>query len=811
MKPLVLDKLQWPTLLDLLAGYTQTTAGKDHCLELKPNLSRDDIELGWNQIVPLKNLIRTGYVPPIGDIPVLTSTFRGASLGQTLDGESLREVYGLLQTVKSVQRFTTDFAEKCSTLVKFDRTIYPLPHLATAIETAISPEGEILDSASPELLSIRRKKLSLRKTIETEIKGLLSDHEVENYLQDKFFTVRSERYVVPIRLDGRGRVKGSIQDTSDSGQTLYIEPEAIKPHNEHLLELELNEKLEILRIFRELSAQVAADLDTLKANYEALVELDILSAKARLAANLDCCAVTIHDQPCLKLKGARHPLVTTPNGGKAIGNHIELNSENHILIVSGPNAGGKTIVLKTVGILHLMAKAGLLIPVEEESEIFLPEEIYLEMGDSQNIEANLSTFSGHVLGLKPILEQAGPRDLVLLDELAVGTEPQTGSAIGQAVLECVADRKALGVVTTHFDNLKGLAMSDPRFRNGSMEFSVETLKPTYKLVLDIPGQSHGLEVAEQMGLPAHVIARAKDLRGESSTEMDRIIEDMLAAKEQAKQERAKFEQLRMETESQKFRWEQDREALLKAKEKASEKIRNVYQNQIDKLKIEFRDQADQFKKLVKKLPSGDQLTELKDEARDSRRSAENKLSALESNLQKLGDEYKLKQDIPGEPVAIDQLKVGSKVYVVSFEREATVTKVQKSPPAVEVSVGLLKIKPALQELRLIKNSKDTKPAKKRSTSANKTQKIGFIVPSPTNSIDLRGQDVERALEKTWAFIDKAVLRGETQLILIHGHGTDVLKRSIRTALTKDSPYNLDFRPGEKEEGGDGVTVVQLIL
>lgn len=494
-----------------------------------------------------------------------------------------------------------------------------------------------------------------------------------------------------------------------------------------------------------------------------------------------------------------------------MGNNIELGSENLILIVSGPNAGGKTIVLKTVGLLMLMAKSGLLLPVDSKSEIFLPDNVFLEMGDSQSLEANLSTFSGHVLGLKPILEEAGERDLVLLDELAVGTDPQTGSSIGQAVLEAVADRKATGIITTHFDNLKGLAMKDKRFRNGSMEFSTKSLLPTYKLILDIPGQSYGLEVAEQMGLPSTVVARAKSLRGDSSTEMDRIIEDMLAAKEEANQEKRKFEQLRLESEAQKHRWEEDRKALLKAKEKASEKIKNVYQDQIDRMKIDFRESADQFKKLLKRLQKSDQVEQLKDEARNARKDSESRLSKLEENLHKLGDEYKLRQDIPGEAIDINALKVGSKVYVVSFEREATVTKIQKDPASVEVSMGLLKVKPALQDLRLLTEKKPKKKTPKKIAPKAESNEVGFTIPSPTNSLDLRGHDVEGALNQVWNFIDKAVLRGEIQLILIHGHGTAVLKKAIRTALTKDSPYNLDFRPGEKEEGGDGVTVVQLKL
>lgn len=809
MKPIVLEKLQWTVLTQKLAAYAQTSEGFELCSSLKPSLGKDAILERWSAAEPLKNLINTGYVPPIGETPDLGDTFRALSLGQTLDGEALRDIYTLLETVKSLHKFTRDFAEKCSSLVKYNSILYPLPRLSQAIEKAISPEGEILDTASPLLMEIRRKKISLRKTIESSIKKLLTDNSLETYLQDKFFTLRSERYVVPIRLDGRGRVEGSIQDTSDSGQTLFIEPASIKGHNDKLLDLELNEKLEILRIFRELSQQASSELEILSGNYDALIELDVLTAQSRLAAVIDACAVSISDEPCLELVAARHPLVSQPSGKAVVANTITLVERQKVLIVSGPNAGGKTVVLKTAGILHLMAKAGLLIPADAKTKIFLPENIFIEMGDAQSIESNLSTFSGHVLGLKPILEGSTPKDLVLLDELAVGTEPQTGSAIGQAVLEEIAYRQATAIVTTHFDNLKGLAIKDERFRNGSMEFSKTSLLPTYKLILDIPGQSRGLDVAEQMGLPAKVISRAKELRGNFTTAFDTVIDDLLAAKEEARKGADEYERLRLDMASQKGRWEQERLELQKTKAKVSERIKNMYEAKIDKLKNEFHKSLDDLKSIVKNAETKD-ISQLKDATLHHKKETANKLAGLEDNLQKLGDEFKIQKEIPGKPADIDNLSVGVKVYVVSFQREATVTKVQLDPAQVEVSMGLIKVKPAIQDLRILDSSKakKTKQTKQKQRTSSE-EKVPFVVPGLTNSLDLRGQDSNQAIDVTWNFIDKAVLRGETSLVIIHGHGTDKLKKSIRTALAKDSPYELNFRPGEKEEGGDGVTVVHL--
>ena len=816
MDSLVYDKLQWQDLLSLLEHKAQTLEGKERCTSLQPNLNREVVEDNWRLQQPLRDLIRSGYTPPIGDLPNLRPVFRGAKLGQILDGESLWNVHGLLQTVRHFHQFAQDFHEKCPTLLRYQKLTYSLPKLNEAIAKAVSPEGEILDTASPELARLRKQKLSIRKKIEQDIKSLLTDNELEMYLQDKFFTVRSERYVVPIRLDGRGRVKGSILDTSDSGQTLYIEPESIKPLNENLQEIELSEKLEVLRIFRDLSAQVSAEVEALEANYEYMIELDVLTAQAGLAASLDAGPVKLSDEPCLDLAEARHPLVKNPSGAAVVANTISLDPQQKLLIVSGPNAGGKTVVLKTVGILHLMAKAGLMIPAHSGSRLYLFDRLFVEMGDSQNLSASLSTFSGHVLGLKPILEQSQASDLVLLDELAVGTEPVTGAAIGQAILEELASRQVTGIVTTHFDNLKGLAVSDERFRNGSMEFSTSNLKPTYRLILDIPGQSYGLEVAEQIGLSHHVIERARKLKGETGSSLDQLVDELQSRIEKAREQEAEYQRLKLDMEAQKHRWEQERDALKQAKSKASEKVKKSYAGQIDQMRSEFNEALDKMKSSIKVLELHDPaVQQSRKTAHDQRRDAEKKLSDLDRALSELSSNFEGNQTMPGQPAKVEDLQAGSRVYIVSLAHEATVTRVGEGEhPTVEVTAGLLKLKPSIQDLRILNDTSDKSERSRfkkraRNQTPEEDKKIGFVVPTSQNSLDLRGLDAERAMDRTWQFIDKAVLRGELNLVLIHGHGTDILKRTVRTELAKNSPYNLDFRPGEKEEGGDGVTVVQL--
>jgi DNA mismatch repair protein MutS2 len=812
---LTLEKLQWPLLLDYLAGEAQTLEGRDACLALTPKFDTVAIEERWQDVIPLRDLIRSGYRPPIGELPELRQVFRGLSLGQILDGESFWNIFLLLQTVRSVQQFAGDRQDRCRTLTRFYRTLYPLPKLARAIERTLTPEGELQDDASPELKRIRQQKLGMRKKIEQLIKQLLTDQQVEMYIQDKFFTLRSDRYVVPLKIDGRGRVKGSIYDTSDSGQTLYIELAEVRPLNDALLELESAEKLEILRIFKELSAMAAEDLEVLSNDYQSLIELDILCAEAGLAVRIDAGPARLRQAPCLDLRDARHPLLFLQNG-KAVANGISLEEGQLALIVSGPNAGGKTVVLKTVGLLQLMAQARLLLPLDDQSQLYLFRQIFVEIGDAQNLSANLSTFSGHLMGLRPILLQSSRDDLVLLDELAVGTEPQTGCAIGQAVLEELVNRQAVCIVTTHFDNLKSLAVNDLRFRNGSMEFSTRDLKPTYKLVLDIPGQSYGIEVAEQIGLPKHVIERAKDLRGRSSSTMDQILESWQVLREQAEDEKQRYARLKMETESQKHRWEQERQALADAKNDIASKIRARYQSQLDDMKIAYEkllDDLRQFAKDQKKAPASSEA--LKDALRERQNRLDLSGRGMQQALDQLSQEFQKQSELPGSACTIDDLQVGSRVYIVSMGKEAVVSKVQKeSGGTVEVTAGLLKLRPSIQDLRLLGSTagpSETKKTPRSKLPGTAPEKSGatFVLPTLTNSLDLRGMDADSALDRAWNFIDKAVLRGESHVFLIHGHGTDTLKKVLRKALAKDAPYALDFRPGEAEEGGDGVTVVHL--
>ena len=852
MKQVELEKLEWPVLLETLAAFSQTDDGQTLCLELQPDLERAEIEGRWNDVSSLKEIVRQGYRAPIGDLPPMRRIFRALGLGQILGGVELRQVLQLLQATQKVHGFCVNFAAKSSTLARLKNQIYPVPKLMTAIDQAVSPDGTLLDDASPELASIRRKKISLAKRIEEQIKKVLREASVEQYLQDDFFTVRNERYVVPIRLDGRGRVPGTIIDTSDSGQTLFLEPTSVAPLNGEWLENQLAEKLEILRIFKTLSGLAATELDTMRVDYDELVQLDFMTAQAGLAIQLDANPVELADEPVLDLRAARHPLIRKapelPAGQEssdgiepageaapvpltrmkntAVPNAVSLSGAQSCLVISGPNAGGKTVVLKTVGILHLMAKAGLLVPADRASRMFLFDKIFLELGDAQNLAASLSTFSGHVLGLKPILDKAGPRDLALLDELAVGTEPQTGSALAQAVLEVLATRGTTTLATTHYDSLKGLASVDShqgagKFRNGSMEYSIKTMRPTYKLILDVPGQSYGLEVASQIGLPASVIERAKALRGTSASTLEHAVNQLLAAREETESMRGELRRKELAAEEALARVESERKALEEARREAARKAARNQEDEIEAMRESVRELQDQLKaalKALRKAESGNVQQAIETAAGIAIASGE-KMRQFDQKTRDIIGRGREGEVLPGRVMHPGEtLRTGQKVFVVPLRKEGQILRPAEGETApAEVQVGLVKLRVPAHDLRLLEDSggaargNAAPPPKSRGMNPlNPPPEIpALVLQTPTNTLDLRGMDAETAMSKTLDFIDKALLRGEGAIVIVHGHGTDRLKNAIRRSLRGDCPYNISFRPGEAQEGGDGVTIVAL--
>jgi DNA mismatch repair protein MutS2 len=792
-----LPQLEWDILIDKLSGACKTEAANKKIKETQPNLKSDEIISRWAILTPLKELVDAGYTPSIGSIEPMEQIFRSLSIGGLLDGEELRNVLLLLEATKINHKFCLDFKSKCDVLDRFLSGLFPLPKLLSDIDRTVDQDGKIKDEASKELYSIRGQKRHLATRIQNKIKALLHDHEIEMYLQDDFFTVRNDKYVIPMRLDGHGRIKGNVIDTSGSGQTLFLEPQEVAESNQKLQDLESEERLEILRILRGLSASLSGSLDELTANYETIIDLDYFTAQAKVFSELECHKPQLVNKKTINLKDAFHPILKF-NEDNVVENSISLEESQNCLVISGPNAGGKTVVLKTVAFCHLMAKCGFLIPASNDSELFLFENIFLELGDGQSVTQSLSSFSSHLYGLKPIIESASPKDLVLLDEIAIGTEPNVGAAIAQSILEDLNQKGVTTLVTTHFEKLKILAIENKSMRNASMEYSTSSFSATFRLILDVPGQSYGLELATKIGIPQNIIDRAEYLSGQNTSELDSVIAEVLKIKQIAMDESKDLKEKTFEAEKQKNRWEHEVSLLQQTRKKTAEKLKSRFEQKFqDKL-----DEIDEAKKELKKASNDHKTQKAKSNANKS-------LSGLKDGLSELNQFVPDNKHIPGFDITWDQVELGLDVYVIPLEKSGTITKIAKEKKLIEVQVGLLKVRSKIDEVRRLKVLKGTSKKTNHSTpnKSSGSQSDEFVVQTSANSVNLRGLDSDQGVERALSFIDSGLLKGEKAIFLIHGHGTSALKNAIRNRLSKDCPYDINFRPGTPEEGGDGVTVV----
>jgi len=818
MKPTTLSKLDWQDLLTSLSHHCQTEEARARVFQMQVGLPKEEILKRWDATQSLIQLINLGYSPRIGELTPIEPLIKALRLGRVLDGFELKIIHELLITSQRLILFMSDLGGKNPAILEMKENIVFCPLLLQQLSNSLDEKGELKDTASKTLEQIRGKMKSLALGAEAKLKEFLHSHAREaQYLQDQYFTKRLGRLVLPIRLDGRGRVSGTIIDTSVGAQTIFIEPTSIKVFNDGLIELSQLEKIEEMRILKQLSLAVLEKSEDLLKSYEGLIIMDYFTACAFFALDMKANRVSLVSKPTLSLKEAHHPILFLKNKKSSRSNNISLENYQKTLVISGPNAGGKSVILKTVGLIHAMASSGLLVPCHEESSLFLFENLYVELGDSQSLAESLSSFSGHLSHLKPILENATSKDLILLDELATGTEPAIGAAIAQAILENLHAKNCLTVVTTHFSSLKQLAAQDKSYRNGSMEYSPGGGSPTYKLVLDIPGQSYGLELAEKVGLPSFVIQRARDLKGGGD---NAALENLLLELSEKRDELRANEKVLRERTQKVDQLKETLEGELKSfKEKKGESIHNLvsyYDKKLEKMYEDFYVLESQFKKILKiseeKSPkrSSDEMKELE----NIKEQTENQIAKLNQSIMAIGFERaEKKTDLPGLPFDMGKAKEGNQVYVVDLKKEGSIVDIiDAAGSKIEVAIGPLRVNVSAKDLRYLGSGapkKDSKQKKMKSffkdRKDRKSQNIDF--KTTTNTLDVRGQRLDEALRSMWTFVDKALLRGEHCIYVVHGHGMDALKQGLRTALKEESPYSLSYKSAEQNEGGDGVTVV----
>ena len=736
--------LELPRVLEQLAACASTQEGKERCLALRPMTDPDDVQRAQEETsAAVEMLIKRGSPGFSGVKPVGASLHR-ADMGGSLNTRELLEVAAVLRCARTVQDYGA--GEEKTPISHLFRALTPNRFLEETITNSIIGEDELADSASSELASIRRHIRATEAKVRDILQRILASNQ-SKYLQESIITIRSDRYVVPVKSEHKNDIPGLVHDVSSSGSTFFIEPMGVVKANNELRELMAQEKKEIERILAELSAQCAAHREDIAEDYDLLVWLDAIFARGRLSLNMEAAQPRLSDQ-YLRLRKARHPLLDRK---KAVANDLELGDRFDTLMITGPNTGGKTVTLKTIGLLTLMAQCGLHIPTGSDSTVRIFDRVLADIGDEQSIAQSLSTFSSHMTNIVGILQEADDRTLILFDELGAGTDPVEGAALAAAIIESARGIGALVAATTHYAELKVYAMTTAGVENASCEFNVETLAPTYRLILGIPGKSNAFAISRRLGLPEYIIEKAAARLDAENVRFEDVLTKLDQQRQEMEKERTEARRLKLEMEQSAAKAREYRERL-----------------EAERAKVVEKAQA---------------------EARRLLNEAERGIGGPVQE--------------PEAPPPTREARAGDTVELVSMGTKASVLSVNKDG-TLQLQAGILKISARQSEVRVVEGeTQSQKEARKIIQRAERTLRT-----AAPREVDLRGMMTDEAVAALESFLDTAMLGKLETVTIIHGKGTGAVRNAVRTYL-KRSRYVKAFRPGRYGEGEDGVTVVEL--
>lgn len=736
-------------------------------------------------------IVRKGPLPT-GGLYDIREALLLAKKGGSLTMRQLLEVQNVLGISSEVVAFMHDDAlPELKYIGEMVDLIVEFTALEKEISRCILTEDEMADNASPKLKDVRRSIHQQNQAIKNKLSRIITSSSNKTYLQDAIVTMRDGRYVIPVKQEYRSFFPGMVHDQSKGGATLFIEPQGVVELNNKLRELEVEEQLEIARILAELSSRVAEHYSEIRSNLELLIKLDFIMAKGKLSCKMHASEPKIDVDGELRLISARHPLIEYK---KAVPVDIRIGGDYRTLIITGPNTGGKTVSLKTAGLLVMMAQSGLHIPASHASTLPIFGEVFADIGDEQSIEQSLSTFSSHMKNIVSIIDKASYDSLVLVDELGAGTDPTEGAALAIAILERFYDSGALTMATTHYNELKKYALATSGVENAAMEFDVETLTPTYRLLIGVPGKSNAFEISKKLGLSESVIERASEHIKHGDMEFENVISSIEDDKRKAAADRLDAESMRAEIE--------ERLKKLEEKEKAiSEKRADI----ISEAKREARELLRETKSAVKDVQ--------KDLRRLQKSGAHTNLNtgALEKSRRKINEaedlvSEKVVKQVNSEPVSADTLKIGDRVKLLTIGQNGTILSLPDEKGNLMINIGALKVKARLQDLMLINEGKDRKPQAKSSS------KYGSLLRSKSSSvsasINVMGKNLEDALADVEKYLDDVYMAGLDMVSIIHGRGGGILKDGIRQML-KRKKYVDSYGAASYNDGGEGVTIVRM--
>ncbi len=797
MNELLLEKqiktLELDKILNILSGYTSIPDSGEMCRKIIPSFQFNEVERLLTNTSDAYMLIARFGAPSFGGARNCNNALARAEMGGVLTPAELLSIAGLLHVVRTVKDWKERFSSNIITsLDGYFNGLISNKYFEEKIFSSIESEDEISDNASQKLSDIRRKIRSASASVRDKLEKIIKSQSSSKFLQDAIVTQRDGRYVVPVKSEHRGEIPGLIHDTSSSGATLFIEPLAVVEVNNELRVLRNKEKEEIERILTELSAEAAEFSSNIRISFEALVELDVIFSKAKYAFDIKGIVPKINSEGVCMLKNARHPLL---NKSTVVPISVDLGVEFDTLIITGPNTGGKTVSIKTIGLLTIMAMCGLMISADEGSKICVFSNVFADIGDEQSIEQSLSTFSSHMMRIVEILRLADNRSLVLLDELGAGTDPVEGAALAKAIINELINKGAKSVTTTHYAELKSFAIDSYRVENACCEFDVSTLKPTYKLLIGVPGRSNAFAISQKLGIGEDIIENAKRMVSKENLRFETVVSSLEEARKTAEQEREEAERIRNELQRQKEynagmqeKFRKEREEILDKAHAESNRIIEYARNESNLL-------LNQLEDMKKKLS-----------AENARETIANARTAAKQSLKNLENKSGYNDSFHEDYVLPRELKVGDNVFVKELGNTATVTAVGIKGGKVEVTAGLMKLRVSINSLRLIESANSgekRKPAKRNVTGLKSRAER-----KPESELDLRGMAADEAVMEVERFIDNALLSGIEVVRIIHGKGTGILRKAVQDQLKRNKSVRT-YRLGVFGEGESGVTIAEL--
>lgn len=775
--------LEYYKILEMLKEYAVSDMGKERAMSLRPSSEEREVRLLQAQTEEAMSVIAYAGGNPMSSFTDVREYLRLSTIGATLSMKALLAVADALRACRAVRRQLVTDREDTPNLTELGSRIATNRMLEEDILNAIISEEEMSDHASPELYDIRRHVRMINDKVRDRLNSYIRSSATQKYLMDSIITMRNGRYVIPVRAEHRQQVPGLVHDQSGTGSTLFIEPMAVVEMGNELKEWNLKERQEIERILKEFSLRLAPDAPLIAKSLDIMADIDVIFAKAYLSREMKAVEPKLNTKGKINLIRARHPLIDPE---KVVPSNLWMGEDFTTLVVTGPNTGGKTVTLKTVGLLTLMAQSGMQIPAAFGSELAIFEEVYADIGDEQSIEQSLSTFSSHMTNIVSILDTVTPSSLVLFDELGAGTDPTEGAALAMAILHHLLNMKVTTLATTHYSELKAFALSTKGVENASVEFDVETLRPTYRLSIGVPGKSNAFEISRKLGLPDHLIDAANERLTRDQIRFEDVIANAEYHRQIAEKERKLAEDAHLET--QKLRAE-------------AEKIRKEVENQREVMMKKAKEDA---KKVLQKAQRESEtiISELK-KAKAGVSIKEHELHGMRARLQdgidEMSDTIKMKEDSEGE--TLKNIKVGDKVLLSHIGTVGTVLALPDSKGEVMVQAGAMKMKVPVKVLR--KGPEEQKKKPKGGAS-----KVSVAPRQAQMECDVRGMTVEEALVQVDLFIDGACLNSLKQVSVIHGKGTGALRSGIHSHL-KRHPSVSEFRLGRYGEGEDGVTILTL--